>query len=160
MVEDSNLVITKDVITMCKEKNQIEYPTGIKWTKQRKDVYEVILGAHEPLSALQIYNSIAKNAQTANYAVSTIYRILATFEEHGIVNKTASMRDGMAIYERKSDHHTHYAVCLDCHKRVPMQACPITHIDLDGQDDSFTITDHKLEVYGYCKHCNETHKKN
>ena len=134
MVEDSNLVITKDVITMCKEKNQIEYPTGIKWTKQRKDVYEVILGAHEPLSALQIYNSIAKNAQTANYAVSTIYRILATFEEHGIVNKTASMRDGMAIYERKSDHHTHYAVCLDCHKRVPMQACPITHIDLDAQE--------------------------
>ena len=55
MVEDSNLVITKDVITMCKEKEQIEYPAGIKWTKQRKDVYEVILQAHEPLSALKTF---------------------------------------------------------------------------------------------------------
>lgn len=143
---------------MCKEKSQIEYPVGIKWTRQRKDVFEIILQAHEPLSALEIYNRIDKNTQTANYAVSTIYRILAIFEEKGIVNKIASLWDGTAVYEQKSDHHTHYAVCLDCHKRVPMQECPISHIDLDTQDDSFTITDHKLEVYGYCKHCSDIHK--
>ncbi len=32
-----------------------QYPQGIKWTKQRKCVYQVLSEAREPLSAQQIY---------------------------------------------------------------------------------------------------------
>lgn len=136
------------------------YPQGIKWTRQRKDVYDVLESATEPLSAVQIYNQIEKNKKEGNYAVSTIYRILTTFEEQELVNKTSWMNEGNYVYELNRGGHTHYAVCLNCHKRIPLQACPFEHMHIhsheeeDLETDGFTVTGHKLELYGYCKTCN------
>ena len=81
------------------EHNDISYPKGLKWTKQRKCVYQVLEEATEPLSAVQIYNRIERDHEGSDYAVSTIYRILATFEEHGMVEKTTFMGDGTVVYE-------------------------------------------------------------
>ncbi len=140
--------------------SQISYPKGIKWTKQRKDVYNVLFHANEPLSAVQIYNHIDKTDASGNYAISTIYRILTAFEENGFVNKTNWMGDGTLVYELNKGGHTHYAVCLNCHKRIPLETCPFERMHLphshekDGLDASeFHVTGHKLEVYGYCKQC-------
>ena len=74
-----------------------DYPQGIKWTRQRKDVYDVLLQATEPLSAVQIYNLIEKTADSGNYAVSTIYRILTAFEEKGMVEKSNWMGEGTVV---------------------------------------------------------------
>ena len=131
---------------------QITYPQGIKWTKQRKDVYQVLLDATEPLSAVAIYQRIAKD-KAGNYAVSTIYRILATFEEHDFVTKTNWMGDGTVVYELNRGDHTHYAICLECHKRIQLPDCPFTHIHLEQETEDFTVTGHKLELYGFCKNC-------
>lgn len=131
---------------------EIEYPQGIKWTKQRKSVYGILWEAKEPLSAAQIYHRVERKSQGEEYAVSTIYRILAAFEEKGLVEKTAWMEDGTTVYELKRDEHTHYAVCLECHKRVPLQSCPFAHLQLE-ETEGFTVTGHKLELYGYCRAC-------
>lgn len=140
----------------------IKFPHGIKWTKQRKDVYEVLLHAREPLSAVQIYNHIDKTEDSGNYAVSTIYRILTAFEEKNLVTKSNWMGDGTLVYELNKGGHTHYAVCMSCHKRIPLQACPFEHIHLGAcednhglEQDGFIVTGHKLELYGYCKQCKE-----
>ena len=138
------------------------YPQGIKWTKQRKDVYDVLAQACEPLSAVQIYNHIEKNDSEGNYAVSTIYRILTAFEEKDLITKTNWMGDGTLVYELNKGGHTHYAVCLSCHKRIPLQACPFEHVHMhphkedksqELEEAGFEITGHKLELYGYCKSC-------
>ena len=133
---------------------KIEYPQGMKWTRQRKDVYDVLLQASEPLSAVQIYNQIEKTADSGNYALSTIYRILTAFEEKGFVEKSNWMGEGTVVYELKKDKHTHYAVCLSCHKHIPLQACPFEHVHMPETSGDFRITGHKLELYGYCKDCN------
>lgn len=135
------------------EKRSIEYPQGIKWTKQRKNVYAVLLEAEEPLSAVQIYRLAEKLAEGEEYALSTIYRILAAFEEKGMVSKTTWMGDGSVVYELNRGEHTHYAVCLECHKRIALQSCPFAHIHLEQETGDFTVTGHKLELYGYCKDC-------
>lgn len=131
----------------------MEYPQGIKWTKQRKNVYAVLQEATEPLTAVQIYHLSEKLAEGEEYALSTIYRILAAFEEKGLVSKTNWMGDGAVAYELDRGGHTHYAVCLECHKRIALQSCPFAHIQLDQETDGFTVTGHKLELYGYCKDC-------
>ena len=132
-----------------------EYPKGMKWTKQRKDVYDILEGASEPLSAVQIYNQIAKKEEDGNYAISTIYRILAAFEEQHLVSKTTWMGDGTVVYELNRGDHTHYAVCIACHKRVALESCPFAHMHMHmpKANDDFEITGHKLELYGYCKQC-------
>ena len=140
------------------EHNDISYPKGLKWTKQRKCVYQVLEEATEPLSAVQIYNRIEKEHEGSDYAVSTIYRILATFEEHGMVEKTTFMGDGTVVYDLNRGEHTHYAVCLECHKRIPLPSCPFAHVHLEQDTGDFTVTGHKLELYGYCKKCQEARK--
>ena len=138
-----------------------EFPGGLKWTKQRKRVYQILKDATEPLSAAQVYARMDAWEQE-KYAVSTIYRILAAFEENGLVDKTTWMGEGTVVYELKHPGHVHYAVCLECHKRIPLEHCPLhmsaSHLHpADGKQedetDGFTVVSHKIELYGYCKEC-------
>lgn len=133
----------------------IEYPQipGLKWTRQRKSVYRVLWEAAEPMNAIQIYRLAAGDTASEEYAVSTIYRILAVFEEKGLVEKTVWMRDGAVAYALNRGMHTHYAVCLECHRRIPLRSCPFAHMHPDSAAEGFTVTGHKLELYGYCREC-------
>lgn len=143
-----------------------EYPGGLKWTKQRKRVYQILKEATEPLSAARIYARM-ETWEQEQYAISTIYRILAAFEENQIVEKTTWMGEGTVVYELKNSSHVHYAVCLECHKRIPLEHCPLhmtnAHVHGAGDDrhsdeevDGFTVVSHKIELYGYCKECRKS----
>lgn len=134
---------------------EIIYPSGIKWTKQRKCVYNVLCEAEEPLNAVQIYQQVERQSSGEEYAFSTIYRILSTFEEKGIVDREVGIQDKTALYALNRGGHMHYAVCLECHKRVPLQSCPFMHMHPERDAGDFLVTGHKLELYGYCKECRE-----
>lgn len=142
----------------------ISYPEGMKWTKQRKCVYAVLSEAVEPLSAQQIYSLVeAKNSEEV-YALSTIYRILSAFEEKGLINSTTWMGEDKVVYELERGGHTHYAVCLECHKRIPLRSCPFSighlghrHDESEEELKDFTVVGHKVELYGYCSQCRKEH---
>ena len=141
------------------QQEQKTYPQGIKWTKQRKCVYDVLREAKEPLNAHQIYHLIVKDQEInqgacgSNYAVSTIYRILSAFEEQHMVSKSNWMNTGTFAYALETGEHTHYAVCLSCRKHIPLEVCPVDHVHVANGSGQFKITGHKLEVYGYCGTC-------
>ena len=151
----------------------MEYPKGIKWTKQRKCVYQILSEAKEPLSAHQIYHRALQMVPDDTYALSTVYRILAAFEENGLVNSTTWMGDDTVVYELEKGEHRHFAVCLECHKRIPLENCPFSlgheHAGCDHEDcdhdhhhksdaalKDFTVTGHKIELYGYCSSCGKS----
>lgn len=133
----------------------IEYPQGLKWTRQRRSVYKVLWEAVEPLNAIQIYNLAVKEMEGRECAVSTVYRILAILEEKNLVEKSAWMRDGTVVYTINKGMHTHYAVCLECNRKIPLQSCPFAHMSPGLMKEDFTVTGHKLELYGYCRECRE-----
>lgn len=139
-----------------KELQNADYPAGIKWTRQRKCVYDILKKEKEPVSAVQIYQQLLQTEEAQNYAISTVYRILGTFEEKGIVHKDVHSEDKTSVYELERGMHTHYAVCLECHKRIPLERCPFVHMhgmhEEDGPED-FVVTGHRLELYGYCREC-------
>ena len=135
-----------------------KWPEGIKWTKQRKDIFEVLKWAKKPVSAHDIYQEILKlnEVDASNFAISTVYRSLAIFEEKGLVEKSVLLGSDTAVYELTDGHHKHYAVCLSCHKLVPLKHCPFEHVEhdhMESEDGEFVVTGHKLELYGYCKEC-------
>lgn len=144
-----------------KDRN-IELPCDMKKTKQREDVFRVLSEAKVPLSAMDIYEKLREeikspqeeiNKEKSVYAISTIYRALQAFEKHDLVEKSMLAGSDMAVYTLKAKEHTHYAICLNCHKMVPMKECPYEHIHFE--EEEFTVTNHKIEVYGYCKKCGE-----
>lgn len=135
------------------EKTRIEWPEGIKKTRQREAVFRILTQAQEPMSAHEIYRQIEKLETGDNYAISTVYRALAVFEEKDLVIKSTLMGDDTAVYAWKKETHKHYAICLKCHKLVPLSSCPFEHADMNTKDEDFQITGHKIELYGYCRQC-------
>ena len=92
----------------------------------------------------------------STFAISTIYRSLAIFEEKNLVEKSVLLGSDTAVYELADGHHKHYAVCLSCHKLVPLKHCPFEHVkhdSMESDEGDFVVTGHKLELYGYCKEC-------
>ena len=121
---------------------------GMKKTKQRLLVLSVLCRENEPQSAEMIFE------KTKGISLSTVYRTLERFYEEGLVEKTTFDVQDSYFYRLRTEHHDHYAVCLDCHKREPLEVCPVEHVDAGD----FTITGHKLEIYGYCKACRGKHE--
>lgn len=135
----------------------ITYPQGLKWTRQRKSVYRVLWETEEPLNAVQIYHLAERDAEDDGFALSTVYRILTVFEEKGLVEKSVWTGDDAVAYVLNRGGHTHYAVCLECHRRIPLQSCPFAHMQLSSETGEFTVTGHRLELYGFCRDCRNAH---
>lgn len=127
--------------------------TKLKKTKQRECVYKVLAKAGEPMSAAAIYQEIITENPDCGYAVSTVYRVLQAFEERQLVNRTNLPDSDMALYEWNDGEHHHYAICLSCHKKIPLKSCPFHHMELTQEEEEFCVTGHRIEVYGYCGKC-------
>ncbi len=131
------------------EKCSHPWPEGIKRTRQREAVMEVLYHAEKPLSAMEICGRIEGGAAW----LSTVYRTLELFEAKGILHKLSVHNSDMAAYELAQSQHRHYAICLGCHRIVSMAECPMEKLAPEVGETGFHVTGHNLEVYGYCKDC-------
>lgn len=125
----------------------------MKKTKQRKCVLSVLEQAKKPLSAMEICSLIEK--EDGSIWLSTVYRVLELFVKENVAVKTVITDSEKALYELNRNEHKHYAVCLNCHKVVEIDFCPLEAITPHLADSDFQILGHKLEMYGYCKECSE-----
>ncbi len=124
------------------------WPDSLKKTKQRLAVFEALLEADKPVGARELSAILERRGEPLWY--STIYRALESLLLHGVVQKTAVLDGGAALYEL-GEAHRHYAVCLGCSRAIPLKSCPLEH-DLPELDD-FHVVGHRLQVSGYCGEC-------
>ena len=129
------------------------WPSGMKRTKQRAAVLDILEHADIPLSAMEIHARVG-HGDTPVW-LSTVYRILELFTEKGVVIKTTVLDGDMAYYERNRHAHHHYAVCVDCHKIVAVNNCPMAEFEPKLSDDAFRVMGHRVEMYGYCRDCDK-----
>ncbi len=127
------------------------WPAGLKRTKQREIVLSILENSEKPLSAADICSRMGNSKDMA--WLSTVYRILEIFLQKGIVIKTNIMNNEMAVYELNRSRHKHYAVCINCHKIITMDNCPMEQFIPKLDDKDFHVMGHNLEIYGYCKDC-------
>ena len=125
------------------EANKILADAGLKCTRQRINVMEILMSVSAPMTAENIYE------KAEGMSLSTVYRIAEKLYEKGIVTKNTIQDSDKFYYELSDDSHRHYAICLGCGRMQPVRVCPVTAASVDG----FTVTGHKLEIYGYCRDC-------
>jgi len=125
------------------------WPEGMKKTKQRRCVLSVLKEADTPLTAAEIFSRTGGDAGS----LSTVYRILELFTLKGLVVRTALLDNGAAVFELDRHEHKHYAVCMICHKIVPLKNCPMEVFEPDMNEDDFHVLGHKLELQGICAEC-------
>ena len=126
----------------------MDFPSGLKKTRQRLSIWQALTAGETPLSAADLAERLQLSGE--NMALSTVYRVLEAFIQTGAIARRSS-GEGPALYEPVTGEHNHYALCMTCRRKFPVEGCPV---GLEAaRDGDFEIVSHRLEVYGYCGSC-------
>jgi len=140
------------------KKNQTEYlealkSSGLKNTKHRCSLLEILFNESQPLNAEEIFFRIKE--KTAEINLSTVYRNLEVLVNKGLVTKLTFPGDSKSLYEYNKMGHRHYIVCISCKKIMTIEHCPLQEYELSLEKETgFQINAHKLVMFGYCPECN------
>lgn len=127
---------------------------GIRITKHRHSILQVLQESKEPLSAEAIYSYLKRQGVSINF--STIYRNLDALIVKDLIIKT--ILEERAVYELNYNEHKHHVVCMKCKKIIAVACCPFEEYGkMIKEKLNFNVTKHKLEIYGYCADCDEEH---
>ena len=116
---------------------------GLKCTRQRLEILNVLKSADAPVTAEMIFSKLG------TLSLSTVYRTLEKFTSAGLVSRQVFGDGNELYYELTYMKHRHYAVCLSCRKVRYINGCPVRETQLED----FTVTGHRLELFGYCNEC-------
>ncbi len=124
---------------------------GIKSTKGRKLILNIVENAKEPITAEDIYKQIIDE----KINLSTVYRTLSSLHELHIINKEID-KDGRALYMIVKNDHKHVLICTKCGMKIYLKECPYTEINKQIEETTgFKIEDHNIELYGLCSTCKQ-----
>lgn len=136
----------------------VERKTETRNTRQRQLVLSLLREAGEPLTAGELYERAVKRQPTL--AKSTVYRNLDALLErgeiaHGLLDSGESFYT--AAYEGE---HRHYMVCKGCNRLFDLPECPLESMERELRESvGFEVTDHVVQVYGYCAACRTDRKR-
>lgn len=127
--------------------NELFKEKGIKLTRQRKEIYNIVRANPSTLKEIL-------KRKTNDVDVSTLYRIIELFVEKEFFLKNVDKEGN--IYYTVNEDHIHYVNCVKCHKKVKINFCPIDEIAEHVYDDvCYTLVSHNMMFDGICSKCNE-----
>ncbi len=125
---------------------------GLKNTKHRNSILNIIEKSAQPVTAEQIYFALVNQAVTIN--LSSVYRVLNTLVEKCLIIKSSMAGENKAVFELNRFEHKHYVVCTQCKKIVAVPGCPLKEYENKLREEiGFDVQGHQLELYGICKDC-------
>lgn len=121
-------------------------------TRQKERILDVLRTAEGPLTASQIYARAA--AEQPTLAKSTVYRNLEAMLARGELEQ-GRFESGERYYALSAAHrHRHYMICKSCNRMLDLPACPLEALERElSEEAGFEVTDHVLQLYGYCRDC-------
>lgn len=122
-----------------------------KVTQPRCDVLCTLSAVQHPMSVLDITKKLGKLSPN----IVTVYRILESFVEKGIV-KRIQLHAGEAMFEFAGFGDHHHIVCIRCDKIEEFDTCGVSGAlknVLKKSRQFKTITQHTFELFGLCKVC-------
>ena len=127
-------------------------------TRQKQLIMSVLREATVPLTAGEIYARCVQRQPTL--AKSTVNRNLEAMQGRGEVS-AGLLENGERLYAAAEPHaHKHYMICKDCNARLDLPACPMDALEKEiARRDGFTVTDHVIQLYGYCRECADKRRR-
>ena len=125
---------------------------GLKNTRRRAAILGILERQPQPVAAEQIFMELSR--LDIPTSLSTVYRELDSLENKDLVVKVKIDEGNKALYEYNRMVHKHYLICLGCKKMIPLDICPLKPFEEKVEEQThFVITDHRLDLYGYCPEC-------
>ena len=126
--------------------------SGLKTTKSRKAILDILLRSDQPMAAEQIFLALKEEQIAIN--LSTVYRTLESLENKELVTKMSILDDDRMLFEYNQLGHRHHLVCISCKKIITIQNCPLGVYEKTLEDEThFNIIGHTLYLYGNCEEC-------
>jgi Fur family ferric uptake transcriptional regulator len=143
------MITIKKVIEKLRE---IIKQKGLKNTKQREIILEVVINAKEHLGAEDIYQKISKKYPNENMGIATVYKALKFLEDIELINSI--MIEGTKKFETNFKGHHDHLVCLKCDKIIEFFSDTIENEqEKIAKDNKFALLNHTMYLYGYCENC-------
>lgn len=118
---------------------------GMRLSKQRRFILELLWQANEHLSARDIYDRL--NQQGKEIGHTSVYQNLEALSEQGII-ECIERSDGR-LYGNISDPHSHVN-CLDTQQILDVHVeLPATIIEQIEQQTGVQITSYTIDFFGY-----------
>ena len=123
---------------------------GLKSTPGRRAVLEVLAKTASPLSPEQIQTKVGSEVCDR----ATVYRILESLGEAGLVQRV--ILAGKTLYlPEESSHHHHHIVCRKCCSTVCLDECLISPLEKKARQLGFDDIRHSLQLTGLCSKCRD-----
>ncbi len=123
-------------------------------TQQRQVVGEIVQSTTTHPSVQEIYEEA--RTRLPHISLGTVYRILHSFKEEGLVQQMTDARN-VSRFDGRTDRHPHL-VCLACNRMIDLDLTfTFRSLVPDPAPEGFQVVDYRLEFYGYCRDCCETY---
>ncbi|MCA0402617.1 MAG: ferric iron uptake transcriptional regulator [Proteobacteria bacterium] len=134
------------------EESQQLKDAGLKITMPRVKVLQILVQSSlHHLSAEDVYKALLEMGEDVGLA--TVYRVLTQFEAAGLVSRH-NFEGGHSVYELKQGEHHDHLVCIKCGRVEEfVDALIEERQQLIAKKASFKMTDHALNIYGFCINC-------
>jgi Fur family ferric uptake transcriptional regulator len=129
----------------------------LKITPQRLSVLETILKTSGHVTPEEIYAE-TKRADPG-IGLATVYRTLKLLADAGLAHEIR-FGDGVSRYEmdKGGEHHDHI-ICTECDKNLEVMDPEIEQLQEKlAEKSGFTLTGHKMFLYGVCSECRNNRK--
>lgn len=122
---------------------------GLKFTRQRRGIAQVLFGSNEHLTLNQILERARQSHDSVGYA--TVYRTMKLLAESGLATEHR-FDDGQARYERADEDHHDHIICTRCGKIIEFEDLEIERRQSNiARSLGFDVVEHRHEIYGACR---------
>jgi len=121
---------------------------GMRLSRQRRFILELLWREQEHLSAREIYDRL--NQQGKDIGHTSVYQNLEALSHNGVIE--CIERSGGRLYGNVSDSHSHVN-CLDSNQIIDIQvALPVSILEEVERKTGVKVTEYRVEFYGH-RHC-------
>ena len=119
-------------------------------TPQRLAVYKALVSDNNHPSPDRIYKSVLPDFPTIS--IATVYKILETFEQKGIVSKVTSLHNTLR-YDPLKEHH-HHIICVSCKKIVDINSKELNALPIPAEvKKGNKLIDYSIHFNVICSEC-------
>lgn len=126
---------------------------GMRVTVQKRRILEVLLKHGDHPSADDVFEEVQQTIP--NVSRTTVYRVLETLNDLGLVNKVYHPNDEYR-FDPNTGHH-HHLICEECSTVRDVDATELQALEevADFDFQNFEVRDYSVYFQGRCMNCRE-----
>ena len=125
---------------------------GVRLTKLRRRVLELVWSSHEPVKAYDILDILRD--EHSGSAPPTVYRALEFLQEEGMVHRIESLNAYVGCGAPDHNHASQFLICQSCGAAAEMNDTEIRNLIANkAADMGFKIYKEIIEIKGVCSQC-------